>query len=611
MVPNNDALEKCIKEILSQIKPAEVDRNKRLSAIKELDISIQSVAALKGAAAKPFGSFLSNLYSKSGDLDLSVQLMNSSNLPVSKKKKQSILRVLRKALQRNGVAGYMEFIPHARVPVLQYVSNSFGISCDLSIDNYPGRIKSRIFYWISTLDERFGDMVLLIKEWAKCQNINDPKTGTLNSYSLCLLVLFHFQTCEPEILPPLKDIYEGNITEDFTDMTLYDEEHLDMVCAANIAKFESQNKEQRNESSLCQLLATFFDKFCHINAITNDVISTYTGQLEKIQDNPNWMKKSYSLFIEDPVERPDNAARAVGVRGLLQIASAFNDTNRKFVSLERTEKNDLLGMLCTPDVCSKLGGRVIASHANTPQRNHHHARSMVPVGAKLSDNQRHHGARGFTGSRPAHNPTQVYLGTTGCQTAGQLGQYQNHDHSQPYTNTAGRQTAGQPGLYRNNYRQTPAAYTAYTGGHQTLDQHPNQSYPQAHTPWVPTGQYQNHYPPQAFATGHQAAGSYQQAPAYHYQSQPQFHAIADPTPGSYHQNGYYNNQSLYDTGRQAEGLYRNQRGRQYTPDRQGNRSGATTRYAPVAAGLQNGLPQNSRSQTSRRTEWQGSSQHHT
>jgi hypothetical protein len=62
----------------------------------------------------------------------------------------------------SGVTGYMQFIPHARVPVLQYVSNRFGISCDISIDNFAGRIKSKIFYWINTLDERFGDMVLLV-----------------------------------------------------------------------------------------------------------------------------------------------------------------------------------------------------------------------------------------------------------------------------------------------------------------------------------------------------------------------------------------------------------------------------------------------------------------
>ena len=59
----------------------------------------------------------------------------------------------------SGVTGYMQFIPHARVPVLQYVSNRFGVSCDISINNFAGRIKSKIFYWLNTLDERFGDMV--------------------------------------------------------------------------------------------------------------------------------------------------------------------------------------------------------------------------------------------------------------------------------------------------------------------------------------------------------------------------------------------------------------------------------------------------------------------
>jgi DNA polymerase sigma len=56
----------------------------------------------------------------------------------------------------------VQFILSARVPVVKYVSNHFGISCDISIDNYPGRIKSRVLYWINTIDERFGDMVLVV-----------------------------------------------------------------------------------------------------------------------------------------------------------------------------------------------------------------------------------------------------------------------------------------------------------------------------------------------------------------------------------------------------------------------------------------------------------------
>ncbi|KAM3333695.1 hypothetical protein ACQJBY_028667 [Aegilops geniculata] len=603
LVPNNDVLEKCIKDILSQIKPAEDDLNKRLSAIKELEVSMQPVAALKGAAAKPFGSFLSNLYSKSGDLDISVQLMNSSNLPVNKKKKISILKAVRTALQKGGVYGYMEFIPQARVPVLQYVSNRFGISCDLSVDNYPGRIKSKIFYWISTLDERFGDMVLL----------------------------------------------------SHVDMTLYNEEHLDEVCAANIAKFQSQNKEQRNESSLCHLLETFFHKFCHIDSLSSDVISTYTGQFKKIQDIPIRRKKPYSLFVEDPVERPDNAARAVGERGLLLIASAFSDAKNKLASLEHTDRNDLLAMLSTPGVCSKLGGRVVANnYTNTPQRTRQH---VINVGAKESNNQRRPRAKGFTGSRPVknptqantvqnptqvntvQNPTQVSTDTAGRQTPGH---YRNHDPPQVYANAAVHQPSRQSGLYTNHYPPS-----AYTPGRQTTGSYPSQSHPQAHTTWALTGvPYESHnhqpaytpvyqgarpyyYPSQQqpHTSGFQTPGSYQyeyqsQSPVhtggiqrpgpYNYHSQQQGHTTGVHMPGQY-QNGYYN-QPAYTAG---QGSHQNWRRSQCTPDHQTNRYnryGVTTRYEPVAGGLQNGpaRARDSRLQaSSSRTEWRGSSQHQT
>ena len=246
----------------------------------------------------------------------------------------------------------MQFIPHARVPVLQYVGNRFGIFCDIWIDNFVGRIKSKIFYWINTLDERFGDMVLLvwssysrvfaatvfvgnlnvqhhlsfqIKEWAKAQNINDPKSGSLNSYSLCLLVLFHFQVLFLVLkyfsmrsysfmvllnsllilmlfILDFLDIRATNSTTSEWDLwrehyrrcyrlneiffmsgdclecqylvfnsihshaeaALYNDQHLDEVCAANIARFRLQNKGWRNESSICRLLGTFFQKVLNI-----------------------------------------------------------------------------------------------------------------------------------------------------------------------------------------------------------------------------------------------------------------------------------------------------------------------------------------------------------
>jgi hypothetical protein len=42
-------------------------------------------------------------------------------------------------------------------------------------------------------------------------------------------------------------------------------------------------------------------QFAHINALTDNVISTYSGQIERIQNNPSWMRKSYHLFVGMPM----------------------------------------------------------------------------------------------------------------------------------------------------------------------------------------------------------------------------------------------------------------------------------------------------------------------
>nr|TKW17694.1 hypothetical protein SEVIR_5G384900v2 [Setaria viridis] len=459
-----ELLKACIEDILSTIKPGEDDRMKRLRAIQELEDSIYSVGALRGAVVKPFGSFISNLYAKSGDLDVSVDLWSSSR-PISKKKKQNALRELMRALQIRGVARCMEFIPNARVPIFQYLSNQFGISCDISINNYPGRIKSRIFYWINTIDERFGDMVLLVKEWAKAQDINDPKNGTLNTYSLCLLVIFYFQTCEPAILPPLKEIYDGNVAEVF-----YDEKHVDEVCMANIERFLCQNMRQRNQNSLTRLLASFFHKFLGIRRFSSKVISTYTGRIELIQDNPSWMAKSYSLFVEDPFERPDNAARAVDAEELERIELAFNHTSSRFVDGALEDWDELVSLLCTPAVGSILQGVRANRCTNTLS-----SRQLYSA-ANQYDNQRHQQARGSAGSR-SRSQLQVY--TTGHQTA-----RPDHYHKQPQAYNAEGMTAGQ---YQNVYR--PEAYTA---GLQTAVPFQYSDYTRSHAAGSRTvGRYQN------------------------------------------------------------------------------------------------------------------------
>ncbi|KAF8397421.1 hypothetical protein HHK36_016337 [Tetracentron sinense] len=315
-----------LREILSVIKPLEEDRATRVRIIDELQAVVDTVGNLRGATVEPFGSFISNLYTRWGDLDISLELPNGSFVSsAGKRRKQNLLKDLRVALQRNGGAHNLQFIPKARVPLLIFESNHRNISCDISISNLLGQIKSKFLFWITEIDDRFRDMVLLVKEWAKAQNINNPKSGTLNSYSLCLLVIFHFQTCEPAILPPLQEIYAGNISDDLTVCTMQTfsvrvnvERDIQATCAGNITRFRSNRLRRVNRSSLSELFASFFKK------------------------------------IEDPFEQSQNAARAVGTSQLIMISNALEGSHNR-LRLANQDRNSLIASLVRPQIRSQLG----------------------------------------------------------------------------------------------------------------------------------------------------------------------------------------------------------------------------------------------------------------
>ncbi|KAH7548143.1 hypothetical protein JRO89_XS14G0073100 [Xanthoceras sorbifolium] len=285
-------LEPTLMEILSVINPLREDWEARIGIINELRNVIESVDSMRGAIVEPFGSFVSNLFTRWGDLDISIELLNGTHISsAGKKRKQALLGELLKALRKRDGLRRFQFVPNARVPILKFESKRQNISCDISIDNMAGLMKSRFLFWINEIDGRFRDMVLLVKEWAKAHDINNPKSGTFNSYSLSLLVIFHFQTCVPAILPPLKDIYPGNLVDDLKGVRANAERSIAEACAANIARFRS-GKRLINRSSLSKLFVSFVAK------------------------------------IEDPFEQPENSARAVSAKQLERISAAFAMTHR-------------------------------------------------------------------------------------------------------------------------------------------------------------------------------------------------------------------------------------------------------------------------------------------
>ncbi|XP_074592545.1 protein HESO1-like isoform X2 [Curcuma longa] len=304
---NNDrvgVLEICLKDILVEIKPVESNRVQRLNAIRQLEDCLRGLLVFRG------------------------------------------------------LAQITQYIPNARVPLLKYISRHHNISFDVSINNHFGVIKSSILKWLSGIDDRFRDMVLVTKEWAKAQNINDAKSGTLNSYSLCLLVIFHFQTCEPPILPPLRMICEGSISnQGWNSLT---ERQVEDVCSANIQRFRSRRRT--NRSSLAQLLVSFFDKLSGIGNLASEYsISTFEGRFESITSDLR-----SPLIIEDPFERSENAARTVRALELDKISNAFSDAHDKLSSgLVLSDRDSLLFLLTRPILASRLRDQQPATNYTT------------------------------------------------------------------------------------------------------------------------------------------------------------------------------------------------------------------------------------------------------
>lgn len=359
-------LESSLQEILSLIVPQEEDHVRRLNTITEFTSLVQSTKKLKGLSVKPFGSFVSNLYTKSGDLDLSIQLSHDPNVYIEKSTKLFLLLDVMQALKQTGNGVLLNVLPLARVPLLIYKSNTQNIKCDVTVNNHMAIIKTNLIHRISEMDWRFRDLVLLIKEWANAHDINNAKERTLNSFSIYLLVIFHFQTCKPAILPPLRDIYDGNVVSDIIEER-FTVKHIEDTFAANIAAFTSENK-----SSLCELYISFFEKFSNIRSMMDQhVISTYSGKLENILHRETWLETSpYDNFIiEDPFKKPVNAACAVNSTQIVKISNAFIETYKRLTSSTvQSNSESLLVALVRPKTFSLFmkRGKLVRESVKTP-----------------------------------------------------------------------------------------------------------------------------------------------------------------------------------------------------------------------------------------------------
>ncbi|NWH82277.1 GLD2 polymerase, partial [Piaya cayana] len=175
--------------------------------------------------------------------------------------------------------------PHlirAKVPIVKFrdkVRQVFCVEFDLNVNNVVGIRNTFLLRSYAYVENRVRPLVLVVKKWASFHGINDASRGTLNSYSLVLMVLHYLQTLPEPILPSL----QKNYPESF-DPTM--QLHLVHQVPRTIPPYLS-----KNGSSLGDLLIGFFKYYATEFDWSHQMISVREAKAIPRPDGIEWRNK--------------------------------------------------------------------------------------------------------------------------------------------------------------------------------------------------------------------------------------------------------------------------------------------------------------------------------
>ncbi|NXC73055.1 GLD2 polymerase, partial [Anhinga anhinga] len=165
----------------------------------------------------------------------------------------------------------------AKVPIVKFRDKVRQF--DLNVNNVVGIRNTFLLRTYAYIENRVRPLVLAVKKWASFHNINDASRGTLNSYSLVLMVLHYLQTLPEPILPSL----QKNYPESFDPTTQL---HLVHQAPCTIPPYLS-----KNGSSLGDLLIGFFKYYATEFDWSHQMISVREAKAIPRPDGIEWRNK--------------------------------------------------------------------------------------------------------------------------------------------------------------------------------------------------------------------------------------------------------------------------------------------------------------------------------
>ncbi|KAI1702961.1 poly(A) RNA polymerase gld-2 like protein A [Ditylenchus destructor] len=241
-----------------------------------------------------FGSTINGCGSRSADLD--VCLLYAATC-LRKFRKQCL-----ECNSNNSGFSLLESREQARVPMLRlwwkgkvwwYGNPAEKLEINVIVNGVANICSSHLIRHYSRIDERFSALCLIVKRWAESHDIGNAFKGTLNGFSLTLMVLHFLQVgANPPIMPNLQHLFPDYYTLE-----------------RPVEKWQLSDSfpaylpdAPKNSQTLGELLAAFFVYYEHFGFSSRTISIASGGTTSRYNDG--------YISIEEPFKKK-NVARSV------------------------------------------------------------------------------------------------------------------------------------------------------------------------------------------------------------------------------------------------------------------------------------------------------------
>ncbi|NXU20462.1 GLD2 polymerase, partial [Pardalotus punctatus] len=308
-----DELSRQVLELFQACRQQASDLNRKELCRTELQKEIQLIFPqsrlfLVGSSLNGFGTHTSD-----GDLCLVVKeepipifFFNFNTIfQVNQKTEARRILSLVQKLFNTKLCNYIERpqLIRAKVPIVKFrdkvrqVFCSVNVDFDLNVNNVIGIRNTFLLRTYAFIENRVRPLVLVVKKWASFHEINDASRGTLNSYSLVLMVLHYLQSNDRQLSYCEKYMHLGECFDPAMQL------HLVHQAPRTIPPYIS-----KNGSSLGDLLIGFFKYYATEFDWNHQMISVREAKAVPRPDGTEWRNKF--ICVEEPFDGT-NTARAV------------------------------------------------------------------------------------------------------------------------------------------------------------------------------------------------------------------------------------------------------------------------------------------------------------